>query len=488
LGDKNLPLFQTSFNNYLKVESRPERLSSEAGAVVSREIIERLGIVEWMCERLHDPRDQDLITHPLPELLHTSLLMLAQGWRDQDDADQLRDDPVLRLAVSTRKGVAPLQSPPDDSDGDQNEPDGLASQPTFSRLMRALSSEGNRAVLRRSLLEMAAKRLRSMNDGHRPRYLTIDVDSIPIEVSGHQPGSEFNGYYQRRVYHPIVALSNEGDLLDAKLREGNVHTADGGLDFILPLIDAAEGEDGLCQVASVRIDAGFPGDGLLGALEDRGVGYVARIRNNKVLERMAEPYLKRPPGRRPDDPRVWFHELSYRAEDWSRERRVVLVVLERPGELFLDYFWLITNWSERQMDPESLLGLYRERGTGEGHFGELKDVLDPALSSSPRPKTHYRGQEPNKRYGSRDSFACNEAILLLNALAYNVLHVARTQLEEATGEGWSLRRVRERALKVAARVIIHAGYVTMVIAKASAKLWGALWKKLSRLKLAPAPN
>ena len=108
MGDINLPLFQASFNSYLKVESRPERLSGEAGAVVSREVIERLGIVDWLTERLVDPRNPDLITHPLPELLHTSLLLLGQGWRDQDDADHLRDDPVMRVSVSTRRGVAPL--------------------------------------------------------------------------------------------------------------------------------------------------------------------------------------------------------------------------------------------------------------------------------------------------------------------------------------------------------------------------------------------
>ena len=487
MGDKNLPLFQPEFNRYLKIESRPERLSGEAGGVISREVIERLGVVDWLTDRLIDPRDQDLITHPLSELLHTSLLLLGQGWRDQDDADHLRDDPVMRLSVSTRRGVAPLKSPDEDSSADKKEPDGLASQPTLSRLTAALSSERNRSALRSSLLETASRRIRAMRGGSRPRLLTIDVDSIPINVYGHQPGSEYNGHYHARIYHPLVALCAEtGDLLDAKLRPGNVHTAEGGLDFILALIDEVEKK--LCQVASVRIDAGFPEDQLLSALEERGVGYVARIKNNPVLDKMADPYLVRPPGRPPAEPRTWFHELSYRAEGWTRERRVVLVVCERPGELFLDWFWLITNWPEEQMDAESLLELYRERGTGEGHLGELKSVLEPALSSSPRPKNHYRGSEPKKRYGSCDAFAHNEAILLLNALAYNIAHTARVLLESATGEGWSLKRMRERVLKAAARVLVHGRYVTMVIAPAAAKLWRALWKKLSRLKLAPEPS
>ena len=41
---------------------------------------------------------------------------------------------------------------------------------------------------------------------------------------------------------------------------------------------------------------------------------------------------------------------------------------------------------------EELLAKYRKRGKAEGHMGELMDVLDPALSSSRRPKTHYRGK------------------------------------------------------------------------------------------------
>jgi len=59
------------FNGYLKLECRPERLSGEAGGVICREAIERLGIVKWLEKQLHDPRDQDLSTRPLPELLHT---------------------------------------------------------------------------------------------------------------------------------------------------------------------------------------------------------------------------------------------------------------------------------------------------------------------------------------------------------------------------------------------------------------------------------
>ena len=485
-------LFPLEFNPSLRVEPRPERLTVDAGAVLLRRVIHRLRYTRDLARHLRDTRNPDLITHPLEEMLNTALLMFAQGWRDEDDADELRDDPVFRLSVSTRRGLSPLAQRPDEErrrDKNPEHPDGLASQPTLSRMLRMLSPEDNRRVLRDTLLLKAAHRIKANNRGHRLRYVTLDVDSLPISVSGHQPGSAYNGHYHERVYHPLIAsIAELGDILDATLREGNVHTANGSVDFILPLIDLVEKH--ICQVANVRFDAGFPEENVLSALENRSIGYAARIKNNPVLDRKAAPFLKLPPGRPPKEPRVWFYEDTYQAESWSHARRVVLVVLERrdepQGELFPHHFWLITNWTMKQIAGDDLLEHYRERGTAEGHQGELMSVLDPALHSSPRPKTHYRHHVPKNLTPSGDSFAINEVILLLNVMAYNLTHTLRVMTETATKEGWSLRRVRERVLKVAARVVLHGRRAIMVVNTTTARHWKSLWPKFGTLDLAEA--
>ncbi len=485
---EELKLFRPKFNGSIRVEARPEHLTTDPGALLLRDVMERLGLVTWLSDRLHDPRAQHLTTHPFIELTCTLLLLLADGWRDQDDADVLRHDSALRLAVSQRRGISPLdrrqQEPGEELPHNPPVPDGLASQPTLSRHTAVLSLLPNQEVLRESLIETASRRIRMMGDGHRLDCVTLDVDSLPIDVYGHQPGSKYNGYYRRRIFHPLICnIAETGDVLGARLREGNVHTAEGGLSFILPLIERAEEKIG--RVASVRFDAGFPEDELLCALEERGTGYVARVKNNAVLDKMAAPYLKRPPGRPPAEPRTWAYETTYKAGAWTRARRVVLIVLERPGELFLHHFWLITNWTEEQMDAWSLLELYRERGTAEGHYGEFVNVLEPALSSSPRTKMHYRNREPENRTESIDTFAQNETILLLNLLAYNIMHTARKLLNEATGQGWSIKRVRERVLRIAARIVVSARYATVVISRDVAHWWRALCAQLTRLPPAP---
>jgi hypothetical protein len=444
-----LPMFIPTFNHSLHIEARPDRLSADGGAVLLRELLEQSCIIDWLTAQLTDTRAQDQIDYPLAELLRTVLVMYGQGWRDQDDADALRLDPALRLAISEAAGTTVIH------DGHH-----LPSQPTLSRLLEMLAQPGNRRVLQQAVAEMAARRLRAMRRGHRLRQVTIDIDGLPIEVHGNQPQAAYNGHYHQTMYHPIVAsIAETGDMLDARLRAGNAHTAEGALDFILDLITRVE--TSLCQVALVRMDAGFPGEPLLAGLEANRTPYVARIKNNKALDRLAAAHLARPAGRPPTEPRIWFHEKSYAAGTWSVERRVVLVVLERPGELLLDHFWLLTNIAVETLSGEGLLALYRERGTAEGHMGELMDVLRPALSSSSRarwPKT-------------TDAFARNEALLLLHLLGYQVLHSGRCVMEKVTRTGWSLRRFRERVLKVGARIVLHARRATLVIAETAAPYW-----------------
>jgi hypothetical protein len=173
----------TSFNRSLSIEHRSDRLTGDPGAVVLREILERSGIVKWMMPQLRDPRRQEGAVHDLASLIRTSVLLAAQGWRDHDDADALRDDPALRLAVSSAAGQTPLMRAR-----------GLPSQPTLSRFAAIMAAPANRSVLREAVLELGARGAQAERGGRRPERLTLDVDSMPIDVHGHQPKAEWNGH------------------------------------------------------------------------------------------------------------------------------------------------------------------------------------------------------------------------------------------------------------------------------------------------------
>ncbi|MFB6368079.1 MAG: transposase, partial [Gemmatimonadota bacterium] len=273
------------FNRSVRAEASSDRLSADGGALLVREALHRLGLDGWLSDRLADPR--------------TLLLLQAQGWADLEDADQLRDDPVFRTAVSSRRQDRPVKPA-----REAREPEGLPSQPTLSRLLRTLSSEANREVLGEALREGADRRHR-LRTGRPLAEATVDLDSLPLEVHGHQPGTAFNPHYGMRCYHPLLVRWSRGDLLGARLRPGNAHTADGGLAFALPILRWAKRRT---RRLWLRADAGFPEPEFLKGVEAEGVRYVARLRTNDRLKRRADPHLTRPPGRPPKKPREWLHE------------------------------------------------------------------------------------------------------------------------------------------------------------------------------------
>lgn len=474
MGEIQSTLFSPEYNRSIQVEARAERLSSDGGALLLRDLMERLGYTKLFEKHLSDPREAGRVTHTQTELLRTAVLLMAQGWSDQTDVDLLRNDPVLRLAVSSRRSQRPLRA------AQGREPEGLCSQPTLSRLLATLAGEENRDGLGRVLLEAAERRMKLPQGKRRPE-LTLDLDSVPLEVFGHQPGTAWNGHYQQRCYHPLIVRSGQGDYLGARLRPGNVHTAEGGCDFVLPLLRWAAR---LAERVWLRIDAGFPGPALLGSLEAEGFRYVARLKTNRTLERLAAPHLNRPPGRPPAEGRQWTHELLYRSGSWPHPRRVVLVVVEHPdeqGHLFLDHFFLLTNAPKDEVDAPTLLERYRQRGTAEKDFGDWKQALDLSLSSTPRPKTHYRGRAVREPYAQPDSFAANEASLLLSLIAANLLHAGALLLEREGAARMSRDRFRQLVLKIAARVLLSGHRITVIIEASRAGLWSRFVGEMNRL-------
>ena len=159
------------------------------------------------------------------------------------------------------------------------------------------------------------------------------------------------------------------------------------------------------------------------------------------------------------------------------------------GELYPKHFWLLTSLSRKRCETSELLEKYRKREKAEGHMEELMDVLDPALSSSRRPKTHYRGKPlaPKRKPEARTEAGVrphNEVRFLLNLLVYEVLHLGRVLMEQATRRGWSLRRFHERVLRVASRVLRHGRRLIFVVSQRE-RDWKRLWSRLRRVSWAP---
>jgi len=227
-----------------------------------------------------------------------------------------------------------------------------------------------------------------------------------------------------------------------------------------------KGRELACHL-DVRIDAGLVDGRTLDAFDDEAVRVVGRIKNNARLDRLAEPYLSRPPGRPTKDGDECAIELgTYRAASWSRPYRLVLVIVDLPDpktglrSLFPHHFFLVTNWPAERMDAWALVEHYRKRGTFEDRLGEFNACVAGGLSAG--------------------AFEANETALLLKLLAFNLAGVVRGELEDASGTGWDLKRVQRTVLKTGARVAKHSGRLLVDISRAAGVLWGRVLDRVAR--------
>jgi hypothetical protein len=162
-----------------------------------------------------------------------------------------------------------------------------------------LAWEENRTSLPRLDRELLAQ---EEGVGSRSRVV-LDVDSGESPAYGEQEQSAYNGYFGSVCYYPLFLFNSQGDCLVAKLRPGNVHSAEGWEDLLPPEIERQQRNS---REVVFRADAAFAKPEIHGALEARGVEYAIRLLANNSLERDINELLTRPVGRPSQRPVVRY--------------------------------------------------------------------------------------------------------------------------------------------------------------------------------------
>jgi hypothetical protein len=299
MGEKQNQPFQFSFNASLKVNFQGSRVTSDGGLILVRELDERLGFGELITQHLSDARRGKNTQLPLTDLFRQAVYSRIAGYEDVNDAERLSQDPTFRLIGSEKiweRGAAMT------SRLQTFETEMLAEQENFAGLAR----------INRELIGKAEA-------VDSPQRVVLDMDSTEIPVYGQQENSAYNGHFESTCYHPLLLFNREGDCLAAKLRPGNVHSADDWEELLLPEI---ERQQKLGKDVILRADAAFAKPEIYEALEARGVKYAIRIPANDSLERDIAELLTRPVGRPSHKPVVWYKSFLYQAASWKTARRV----------------------------------------------------------------------------------------------------------------------------------------------------------------------
>ena len=196
-------------------------------------------------------------------------------------------------------------------------------------------------------------------------------------VYGEQENSAYNGHFESTCYHPLLLFNRDGDCLAAKLRPGNVHSAEEWEELLLPEIERQQKRG---KEVVFRADAAFAKPEIYEALEKRGVKYAIRIPSNENLQRDIEELLKRPVGRPGQKPLVEYKGFLYQAESWKTARRVVAKVEHHPGELFPRVGFIVTNLT---LPSRAVVRFYNKRGTAEQWIKEGKQAVKMTRLSCP---------------------------------------------------------------------------------------------------------
>jgi hypothetical protein len=437
VGEMQEQPLQVSFNGWLRVDFQGSRVTSDGGLLLVRELDERLGFGELIEQHLADGRGKNTQL-PLTDLMRQSVYSRLAGYEDVNDAARLSQDPAFRLIGSEKvleRGAA-----------------------LTSRLQsfetELLTQPENLVGLAHINRELCAKAQAIAS----PRRVVLDMDSTEVPVYGHQEQSAYNGHFESVCYHPLLLFNGEGDCLAVKLRPGNVHSAEGWDELLLPELERLQAQG--IEVA-FRGDAAFAKPEVYDTLEERDVQYVIRLPANENLQRNITELLKRPAGRPSYQPRVRYKSFFYQAASWKQARRVVAKVEFHFGELFPRVGFIVTNLTASN---RAVVRFYNKRGTAEQWIKEGKQAVAMTRLSCHR-------------------FRANEVRLWLSVLAYNLGNLwRRLALPKAIGN-WSLTSLQQRLVKTGGRLIKHARYYWLLLAEShlARRLFAGMLGKIAAL-------
>jgi hypothetical protein len=412
---------------FARVGSRPVvadftggRLTSDAGALLLRQVAQTTGLFDALNAVIPDPREPLLIEHDQQAMLAQRIVGIALGHEDLNDHQTLRFDPALQLAAERLP----------------NEDQPLASPPTLCRLENRID--------RPTLVRLAGVLVDQFLAAYPtpPEALILDFDATDDPVHGHQEQRFFHGYYDQHCFLPLYVFCG-AELLVAYLRPSNTDAAHHAQAILKLLVQRLRAAWPKVKI-TIRGDSGFCRWRLMRWCDAHGIGYVLGLAKNAVVLQRAQPWTDAAAWlfERTGQPQRLFGSFGYAAGTWDRPRRIV-VKAEHNAQGANPRF-VVTNVPG---DPQELYEqVYCQRGEMENRIKEQQLELFAGRTSCHR-------------------FLANQFRLLLSAAAYALLQVLRrtalvgTELARA-----QVGTIRLKLLKVAARVRLSVRRVLFQLA------------------------
>jgi Transposase DDE domain group 1 len=396
------------------------RLTTDGGALLLRELADRLGLFDAIDAAIPDPRNPVFIIHDQKAMIAQRVIAIALGYEDLNDHQTLRTDPALQMAA----GHIP------------EEDVSLASPPTLCRL--------ENRIHRQTLVRIGKVFVDQFIASHPqpPDHLILDFDATDDPVHGHQEGRFFHGYYDHHCFLPLYVFCGD-ELVTPYLRTSDIDASKHSRALLKLLVQRLRQAWPDVKI-TIRADSGFCRWRLMRWCDSHGIGYVLGLARNPVLERLAVDWTERAERqfKKTGQPQRIFGSFSYAASSWDRPRRVI-VKAEHNAKGSNPRF-IVANVPA---DPQELYeDVYCQRGDMENRIKEQQLDLFADRTSCHR-------------------FLANQFRLFLSSAAYVLVQALRRMALHGTDlETAQVGTIRLKLLKVAARVVVSARRVVFHLA------------------------
>jgi hypothetical protein len=383
---------------------------------------------------------QGSVRHSLEALVRQRVFQIACGYEDQNDADHLRHDPLLKLVCGRLPGES-----------------ALASQPTLSRLENAVDAK----ACYRLALALVQLYLDERGQDGIPTCIVLDFDGTDDPCHGHQEGVAYHGYYRHHMLHPLLVFDGDtGQLITAILRPGTCHASRGAIAILKRLVRLIRARFPQVTI-ELRADSGFAIPPVYDYCEDQHIPYTIGLATNDRLEALAAPLTAQAQAQREETGEKvrLLAEGQYQAGTWRQERRVVIKAEALDKGLNLRF--VVTS---RDDLPEDLYHWYTQRG----NHPELcvKDLKEGCFAD---------------RLSCR-RFWANQFRLLLSASAYRLLDTIRRWLARLHVPHLQLGTLRLRLIKIGGWIRHRLGAISLHLASShpGEDLWHLLAARSGR--------
>lgn len=414
-------LFSNLKNKKIQADFNGGSLTSDAGALLVREVDKHLGLIDAINRCIPDPRNQFFIAHQQRTMLAQRIFGISLGYEDLNDHQSLRDDPLLHIV--TERGVSKDDLP-------------LASPPTLCRLENRI----DRKTLAEITKVFVEKFIASYTQA--PDELILDFDPTDDRVHGNQEKRFFHGYYDHYCFLPLYVFCGD-QLLVAYLRPADI---DGALHSraILKLLVKRFRQAWPNVRIIFRGDSGFCRWKLMRWCDKHDVGYIIGLARNAVLIRLAEQFTsisKTQFEQTPQKQRV-FGDFLYAADTWDKQRRVIIKA-EHLGQGENTRF-IVTNLAGQSQHLYD--DVYCQRGDMENRIKEQQLGL-----FADRTSCH--------------DFVANQFRVLLSAAAYILMDTLRREgLADTELASAQVGTIRLKLLKIGARIVCSVRRIMLHLA------------------------